>query len=62
MNKRNSERSLAATKKAEIQANPFDARTEVSAARYIAGHIAKHLWIILFVLPFVLAILFEILK
>jgi hypothetical protein len=64
MTRRNNEKGLAATKKlAGIQANPFDARTEVSAdARYIAGHIIKHLWIMLVVLPFVLAILFEILK
>ena len=53
----------AVEKLAELHANPFDARTEVSAdAQYIAGHIVKHLWIIFVVLPFVLAILFEILK
>jgi hypothetical protein len=61
---RDEKRRAEATRKlADLRANPFDARTEVSAdARYIAGRIVKHLWVIFVVLPFVLVILFEILK
>jgi hypothetical protein len=52
-----------AEKRALLQEDPFDPRTEVSAdARYTAGQIVKHLWIILVVLPFILGILYEILK
>ena len=52
-----------ATKRAELQDNPFDPRTEVSAdAAHIAGRIVKHLWIIFVLLPVVLAILWEIVK
>jgi len=39
--------SAVGTKRAELQQNPFDPRTEVSAdARHIAGRIVMHLWII----------------
>lgn len=52
-----------AAKRAELQDNPFNPRTEVSAdAAYIAGRIVKHLWIIFVLLPIVLAILWEIVK
>jgi hypothetical protein len=52
-----------AEKAADLEANPFNPRTEVSAdARHVADRIVKHLWIIFVVLPFVLAILYEILK
>ncbi len=52
-----------ATKRAELQDNPFDPRTEVSAdAAHIAGRIVKHLWIIFVLLPVVLAILWAIMK
>jgi hypothetical protein len=42
----------------ELQDNPFDPRTEVSAdAIHIASRIVKHLWIIFVLLPFVAALL-----
>lgn len=51
-----------AAKREELQDNPFDPRTEVSAdANHIAGRIVKNLWIIFVLLPVVLAILFAIL-
>jgi hypothetical protein len=52
-----------AAKRAQLQENPFDPRTEVSAdARHVARQIVKNLWIIFVVLPFVLGLLYEILK
>ena len=47
----------------ELQQNPFDPRTEVSAdAKHIAGKIVTNLWIIFVALPFVLAVLYAVLK
>jgi hypothetical protein len=41
----------------ELEDNPFDPRTEVSAdAIHIASRIVKHLWIIFVLLPFVAAL------
>jgi hypothetical protein len=66
--------SARAAKREELQDNPFDPRTEVSAdaerivkqasvdAEHIAGRIVKHLWIIFVLLPIVIGILFELLK
>jgi hypothetical protein len=58
------ERDEARTRKrAELQENPFDSRTEVSAdATYIAGRIIKHLWIIFVLLPVVLGVLWALMK
>jgi hypothetical protein len=48
-----------AVKQKELQDNPFDPRTEISAdAIHIASRIVKHLWIIFVLLPFVLALLY----
>ncbi|HEY1256019.1 MAG TPA: hypothetical protein VGF01_14685 [Terracidiphilus sp.] len=56
-------RIAGAAKREDLQNNPFDALTEVSAdARHIAGTIVKQLWIIFVALPFVLAILYGILR
>lgn len=47
-----------AAKREELQANPFDPRTEISAdARHIAGRIVKHLWILFVLLPFIISVL-----
>ncbi len=52
-----------AGKRAELQDNPFDPRTEISAdAQHVAGRIVTHLWIIFVLLPIVLGILWSILK
>jgi hypothetical protein len=52
-----------AAKRDQLQANPFDPRTEISAdAEHIAGRIVKHLWIIFVLLPIVLGVLYAILK
>ena len=52
-----------ATKRAAMQENPFDPRTEISAdARHIADRIVTTMWIILVLLPVVLGILYELLK
>jgi hypothetical protein len=46
----------------ELEDNPFNPRTEVSAdAVHIASRIVKHLWIIFVLLPFVAALLWAIL-
>jgi hypothetical protein len=46
----------------QLQDNPFDARTEISAdAIHIASRIVKHLWIIFVLLPFVAVVLWAIL-
>jgi hypothetical protein len=46
----------------ELEGNPFNPRTEVSAdAIHIASRIVKHLWIIFVLLPFVAALLWAIL-
>ncbi|MHB8218664.1 MAG: hypothetical protein ACYDDS_21540 [Candidatus Sulfotelmatobacter sp.] len=55
------------TVRAELQDNPFDPRSEISAdaqhiAREVGGRIVKHLWIIFVALPFVLGLLYAILK
>jgi hypothetical protein len=56
-------RAALAAKRAELQDNPFDPRTEVSAdARHIARKVVMHLWILFVALPLVLAILLSILK
>jgi len=47
-----------AAKRKELQDNPFDPRTEVSAdAKHIAGRIVKHLWILFVLLPFIIGVL-----
>ncbi len=52
-----------ARKRAELQDNPFDPRTEVSAdAAFTASRIVKHLWIIFVLLPVVLAVLWAVMK
>jgi hypothetical protein len=52
-----------AKKRAGLQDNPFDPRTEVSAdATYTASRIVKHLWIIFVLLPVVLGLLWALLK
>jgi hypothetical protein len=46
----------------QLEDNPFNPRTEVSAdAVHIASRIVKHLWIIFVLLPFVAALLWAIL-
>lgn len=46
----------------ELEDNPFNPRTEISAdAIHIASRIVKHLWIIFVLLPFVAALLWAIL-
>lgn len=52
-------RLAPAAKKEELQNNPFDTRTDVSAD---AKHIVKHLWIIFVLLPVVLGTLYAILR
>jgi hypothetical protein len=50
-------------KRQELQDNPFDPRTEVSAdAKHIASRVVTHLWILFVALPLVLALLFQLLK
>jgi|CZKX01.1.fsa_nt_gi hypothetical protein len=45
----------------ELQDNPFDPRTEISAdARHIASRIVTHLWILFVLLPVILAVLLAI--
>jgi hypothetical protein len=47
-----------AAKREELQDNPFDPRTEISAdARHIAGRIVTHLWILFVLLPVIIGIL-----
>lgn len=47
-----------AQRRQQLEDNPFDPRTEVSAdAIYISGRIVKHLWIIFVLLP-VVAVVF----
>jgi hypothetical protein len=47
-----------AAKREELQDNPFDPRTEVSAdAKHIAGRIVKHLWILFVLLPIIAVLL-----
>lgn len=53
----------AAKRREQLESNPFDPRTEVSAgAQHIANRIVKHLWIIFVLLPVVLGILYAILR
>jgi len=70
--------AMRAAKRQELQDNPFDPRTEISAdaehiadrivkqasvdAEHIAARIVKHLWIIFVLLPIVIGILYELLK
>ena len=50
-------------KRQELQDNPFDPRTEVSAdAKHIARKVVTHLWILFVALPLVLTLLFQMLK
>jgi hypothetical protein len=49
---------VRALRRQELQENPFNPRTEVSAD---ANKIVKHLWIIFVLLPLVLWILYSIL-
>jgi len=52
-----------AAKREQLQDNPFDPRTEISAdAKHIAGRVVTHLWILFVALPLVLALLFQMLK
>jgi hypothetical protein len=51
-------RGARTAKREELQENPFDPRTEVSAdAKHIAGQIVKHLWILFVLLPIVAVLL-----
>jgi hypothetical protein len=51
-----------AAKREELQDNPFDPRTEVSAdARHIANKIVTHLWILFVLLPFIIGLLLVLL-
>jgi hypothetical protein len=51
-------RAARAAKREELQDNPFDPRTEVSAdAKHIAGRIVIHLWILFVLLPVIIGIL-----
>jgi hypothetical protein len=51
-----------AAKRQELEDNPFDHRTEVSAdAKHIAHKIVMHMWILFVALPVMLGILFAIL-
>jgi hypothetical protein len=51
-----------ADRRANLEHNPFDPRTEVSAdARHIAHRIAMHLWIIFLLLPFICLVLYTLL-
>jgi hypothetical protein len=51
-----------ALKRKELEDNPFDPRTEVSAdAKHIANKVVTHLWILFVALPVVLAILYSML-
>jgi len=46
----------------ELEDNPFNPRTEISAdAIHIASRIVKHLWIVFVLLPFVIALLLVVL-
>ena len=55
--------SVQAKKREELQDNPFDPRTEVSAdAKHIGSRIVTHLWIIFVLLPFVLGVLWALMK
>ena|ERR1022692_2008935 len=50
-----------ATRLKELQDNPFDPRTEISAdAIHIASRIVKNLWIIFVLLPFIVGLLLVI--
>jgi hypothetical protein len=56
-------RAVLSAKRQELEDNPFDPRTEVSAdAKHIASKVVTHLWILFVALPLMLAILFSILK
>jgi hypothetical protein len=45
-----------------LQDNPFNPRTEVSAdAKYIAGRIVSHLWILFILMPFIIGLLLLVL-
>jgi hypothetical protein len=49
-------------KRKELQNNPFDPRTEVSAsAKHIASRIVTHLWILFVLLPFIIGLLLVLL-
>ncbi len=58
------EAQALATRKKELEDNPFDPRTEVSKdtieVSADAKYIVKHLWIIFVLLPFVLAVAYVI--
>ncbi len=55
------QRATRAAKREELQDNPFDPRTEVSAdAKHIASRIVFHLWVLFVLLPFVVGILLAI--
>jgi hypothetical protein len=46
----------------ELEAVPFDPRTEVSAdAKHIASRIITHLWILFILVPVIIAILLSVL-
>ncbi len=56
--KRDSDRIAVIAKREELQSNPFDPRTEISAdAKHIAGRIVTHLWILFVLLPIVSVLL-----
>jgi len=46
----------------DLENNPFDPRTEVSAdAKHIASRIVTHLWILFVLLPVIIGVLLEVL-
>jgi hypothetical protein len=52
-----------ASKRKELEENPFDPRSEVSAdAKHIANKVVTHLWILFVALPIVLGILYSMLS
>lgn len=58
---RTEQQTARAARREELQDNPFDPRTEVSAdAKHIASRIIKHLWILFVLLPFIIGILLAI--
>lgn len=55
----NAEQLRRANLRDELESNPFNPRTDVSAD---ARHITKHLWMIFVLLPIVFAVLYSILR
>lgn len=57
------EEARRTAKRKELEENPFDPRSEVSAdAKHIANKIIVHLWILFVALPLMLALLYSLLR